>query len=141
MTPDETENEITLPSELDRGPNGECLCPADDCDFSRERARSIPQHYYHSHDNTIADDLFGEDTWIAYLRQEHVGKGLAPSKIARAFGPHIGETRIREDLREYDLYFHLSTGNIPESAWILLHPDVTTIAEAQRVAAKRRGEL
>lgn len=136
------DTKIELPSELDRGPNGEYLCPVDGCDFTGE-ALGLPRHYYYIHDTSIPEDCFGEETWLAYLRQEHVEKRRSPFDIASDFDSHIGKDQVRNDLQEAGLYIDRETGNIPDATDILMRQDVTTIEDAQRVAAKqrRRGDI
>lgn len=135
-----TDTKIELPSELDRGPNGECRCPVDGCDFSGT-ALGLPRHYYYIHDTSIPEDCFGKETWLAYLRQEHVEKGRSPLDIATDFDSHIGKDQVRNDLQAAGFYFEMATGNVPDATQILLRQDVSEIEDAQRVAAKRRGEI
>lgn len=136
----ERESTITLPADLERDADGRCLCPAEGCDYRTADPFGIPSHYK-SHDTSLTADLFGADRWADYLEQEHIENGLAPKAIAKEFGAHIGEKRVRGDLQEHGLYLKLLTGQLSDSARILIRRDVETIADAQRVAAKRRGEL
>ena len=138
--PDNEHIELDLSPETT--PFGSVHCPREGCDRNVPTARGLPSHYGQSHtDASLIIDLVGKDTWLAYLRQEHVEREdrRTARDIADDIPYFIKSEAVMADLKRFDIYEPFPESNVPARD-ILAHTDVTTIEEAQAMSRKLREE-
>lgn len=137
---DDESDHIEIDPSPERTPFGTVYCPHEGCERTVPTERGLPTHYgrYHQ-DESLIIDLVGRETWIAYLKQEHVEHRRPARDISDSIPDLIKEDTVMADLRRFGLYERFAESNV--SAYeILVNEDVTTIEDAQAMSRKLREE-